>query len=91
MYQSTRVIIILNPGMREISWVTLIISTIKRCQNNQQSNLKKKKVTNFDIIHHELRGDPLEGTNESYQTVKKKKGFRKIPHSRKNKNNFWLG
>ena len=39
---------------------------------------KKKKVINFDIIHHESRGSKLEGTYEGYQTVKKKKGFRKI-------------
>ena len=38
---------------------------------------KKKKVINFDIIHHESRGSKLEGTYEGYQTVKKK-GFRKI-------------
>ena len=51
---------------------------------------EKKKIINFDIIHHELRSDPLEGTYERYQTVKKKR-FRKISHSRKNRNNFWLG
>ena len=33
---------------------------------------EKKKIINFDIIHHELRSDPLEGTYERYQTVKKK-------------------
>ena len=51
---------------------------------------EKKKIINFDIIHHEWRSDPLEGTYERYQTVKKK-GFRKISDSRKNRNNFWLG
>lgn len=34
---------------------------------------EKKKIINFDIIHHELRSDPLEGTYERYQTVKKKR------------------
>ena len=33
---------------------------------------EKKKVINFDIIHHECRGDPLKGTYEGYQTVKAK-------------------
>ena len=33
---------------------------------------KKKKVINFDIIHHESRSSKLEGTYEGYQTVKKK-------------------
>ena len=32
----------------------------------------KKKVINFDIIHHESRGDPLEGSYKDYQTVKSK-------------------
>ena len=29
-----------------------------------------KKVVNFNIIHHECRGDPLEGSYNNYQTVK---------------------
>ena len=33
---------------------------------------EKKKVINFDIIHHECQGDPLKGTSEGYQTVKTK-------------------
>ena len=33
---------------------------------------EKKTVINFDIIHYESRGDPLEGSYKSYQTVNKK-------------------
>ena len=33
---------------------------------------EKKKVINFDIIHHKCRGDPLKETYEGYQTVKTK-------------------
>lgn len=33
---------------------------------------EKKRVINFDIIHHESRGNKLEGSYEGYQTVKKK-------------------
>lgn len=29
---------------------------------------KNKKVVNFDIIHHECRGDPLNGSYKDYQT-----------------------
>ena len=32
----------------------------------------KKQVINFDIIHHESRGDKLEGLYNDYQTVNKK-------------------
>ena len=39
---------------------------------------KDKKVINFDIIHHESRGDPLEGSYQNYQTVKTK-DFEKYP------------
>ena len=31
---------------------------------------KNKKVVNFDIIHHECRGDPLNGSYKDYHTVK---------------------
>ena len=31
---------------------------------------ENKKVVNFDIIYHECRGDPLQGTYKGYQTVK---------------------
>ena len=29
-------------------------------------------MINFDIIHHESRGDPLQGSYKGYQTVRKK-------------------
>ena len=29
----------------------------------------QKKMINFDIIHHECRGDPLQGSYKNYQTV----------------------
>ena len=34
--------------------------------------LEQKKGDNFDIIHHESRGDPLQGSYKGYQTVRKK-------------------
>ena len=30
-------------------------------------------VTNFDLIHHECRGDPLSNSREHYETIYKKK------------------
>lgn len=30
---------------------------------------EQKKRINFDIIHHECRGDPLQGSYKNYQTV----------------------
>ena len=32
---------------------------------------KKKKKIDFDIIHHEARGDPVQGTYKDYDTIKK--------------------
>ena len=37
---------------------------------NPMEYFQKKKVINFDIIHHEWRGDPLQGSYKVYQTVK---------------------
>ena len=31
---------------------------------------KNEKLVNFDIMHHECRGDPLNGSYKDYQTVK---------------------
>ena len=31
---------------------------------------RDKKVINFDIIHHECKGDPLQANYQGYQTVK---------------------
>lgn len=39
---------------------------------NPTRYFEKKKVINFDIIQHDSRGDPLEGSYKSYQTVNKK-------------------
>ena len=36
------------------------------------SHFKTAQVENFDIIHHECRGDPLQGSYKEYQTVNKK-------------------
>ena len=36
------------------------------------SHFKTAQVANFDIIHHECRGDPLEGSYKEYQIANKK-------------------
>ena len=36
------------------------------------SHCKTAQVVNFDIIHHECRRDPLQGSYKEYQTVNKK-------------------
>ena len=36
------------------------------------SHFKTAQVVNFDIIHHECREDPLQGSYKEYQTVNKK-------------------
>ena len=47
-------------------------------------NISKKKFINFDIIHHECRGDQLKGTYEGYQTIKVK-DLKNYPRPEKNK------
>ena len=44
--------------------------------------LEQKKVINFDIIHHESWGDPLQGSYKDYQTVRTK-DLEKYPTSEK--------
>ena len=36
---------------------------------NPDQSFRKTKIVNFDIIHHECRGDKLEKSYEYYQTV----------------------
>ena len=36
------------------------------------SHFKTVQVVNFDIIHHECRGDLLQGSYKEYQTINKK-------------------
>ena len=45
---------------------------------------EQKKVINFDIIHHESRGDPLQGSYKGYQTVRSK-DLEKYPTPEKKK------
>ena len=40
--------------------------------NQPTKYFEQKKVINFDIIHHESRGDPLQGSYEGYQTERPK-------------------
>ena len=37
---------------------------------NPDKYFENKKVVNFDIMHHECRGDPLQWFYKGYQTVK---------------------
>ena len=46
-----------------------------------------KKVVNFDIIHHECRGDPLQQNYKEHQTVHNG-DFKKYPDQEKNKTVF---
>ena len=43
---------------------------------------------NFDIIHHEARGDKLDGPYEGYQTVKNN-DLKKYPALEKKKDSIW--
>ena len=66
------VIISIDLGMKKIFWNILTIASTVICQKILPNTLKKKKVVNFDIIHHECRGDPLHRSYKDYQTVNNK-------------------
>lgn len=66
------VIISIDLGMKKIFWSILTIASTVICQKILPNTLKKKKVVNFDIIHHECRGDPLHRSYKDYQTVNNK-------------------
>ena len=41
----------------------------EKFMENPDQSLRKTKIVNFDIIHHECRGNKLEKSYEYYQTV----------------------
>ena len=48
---------------------TLLIEKYKRIQKDLQGYFLNVKLTNFDIIHHESRGDVLENSLKYYQRI----------------------
>ena len=44
-------------------------------------------MINFDIIHHECRGDPLQGSHKNYQTVHND-NIKKYPENEKKDGRF---
>ena len=44
----------------------------ERFEENRDSYLNNVNVTNFDIIHHQARGDPLKKDIKIYKTIYKK-------------------
>ena len=49
---------------------------------------REKKVVNFDIIHHECRGDTSEGIYRNYKTVESA-DFKSFPENDFKKNYWW--
>ena len=66
MSQNMRGNILIDLGMRKISWGISNFVIIKTCQRIPLIILKKR-VVNFDII--ECCGDPLQGTYKGYKTI----------------------
>ena len=48
---------------------TLKRNTYEKIINDPSYHFKNAYVTNFDIIHHECRGDKLENSKEYYRTI----------------------
>ena len=44
----------------------------EKFMENPDQSLRNTKIVNFDIIHHECRGDKLDKSYDYYQTVFKK-------------------
>ena len=54
----------------------------KHMSDNPDSYFEKKKVINFEIIHHQCKGDPLTKTEKEHKTVC---DFKNYPKDEKNK------
>ena len=63
-----------------ISWLDY-----KDMAYNPDDYLKNVKIANFDIINHECRGYPLQGTYKGYKTIEKNyfKNFSKDDEKKK--------
>ena len=48
---------------------TLNRMTFNEIINNSDYHFENTYITNFDLIHHDCRGDPLEHTKEYYETI----------------------
>ena len=57
--------------------------------NDPEYHFENSYVTNFDLIHHQCRGDKLEGNKKDYETISKKKVNKEIKKSNI-KDNFIL-
>ena len=45
----------------------------EKFMEDPDQSFKKTKIVNFDIIHHQCRGDKMEHNESYYQTIFKKK------------------
>ena len=51
--------------------------------NNPSYHFTYSYVTNFDIIHHECRGDKLQNSKEYYETISKESVDKEIEENKK--------
>ena len=56
----------------------------KDMSDNPDNYFSKKKVINFDLIHHQCRGDPLLKPEKDHKTISSDE-FKKYPQQEKNK------
>ena len=54
----------------------------KEFQKDRDAYINQTKITNFDIIHHECRGDRLDISIKEHNTIKKEK-LKQLPPSEK--------
>ena len=57
-------------GVREIS-CNITYTSITKMADERNNYFKVKKVINFDIIHHQGRGDPLHKSEKEHHTIVK--------------------
>ena len=50
---------------------TLLRNKYEKINKDKKNYFKKTKIVNFDIIHHECRGDPPQNNVKYYETIHK--------------------
>ena len=62
---------------------TLDKERYEKIVNNPSCHFKNSFITNFDIIHHECRGDKLEHSRKYYETIHKESVDKQIEENKK--------
>ena len=59
------------PINKDILHDTLLRDKYKKINKNKKEYFSEVKIVNFDIVHNECRGDPLQNSVKYYETIHK--------------------